>query len=476
MAGWQMGLIVVLAIYIVQLAAILILEHRRQAHMTAWLFICFVCPFVGLAAYLLIGRRKRRGGISRLGEKVGEEHGQLYTEQATVAPVTEHEGDTYYRLQNSLSALARYPIAGKNRTKVLTNGEAAFAAILHAMESARDHIHLDYYTIRNDGVGRRFLHVLTDKARKGVTVRVVYDGIGSLKLDDDYLGPLHEAGVEYVCFAPPKWALLDRRINYRNHRKIAVIDGVLGFIGGINIGDEYIGLDRKLGFWRDTHVQVQGDAVHYLQETFMRDWQLAKGERLERVERYMPEPTINDGERVLIVPGEPGSNEQEIVEVLFTAMASARNRIYAATPYFIPDPAIAMSLRVAAKSGLDVKLIIPGIADSKLVLLASLSYVSDMLDAGVRVYRYQKGFIHSKVLIVDEKLASVGTANLDMRSLYSNYELLALLFDEKPIRKLERDFLNDLAHSEEISLASFARRPARQKAAEAVMHVLSPLL
>lgn len=474
MGGWLVGLIVLLMLYIGQLAAVLAMEYRRQAHLTAWMLICMGCPFIGLAAYLLIGRRKPEHVIRST---------SIHSDRVQVsADVLPSKGATWGSegfasdLARSLGALADYPVKGHNRTKILTNGEATFEAILHALASARDHIHLDYYTIRNDGIGGRFLDLLTEKARKGIKVRVVYDGIGSLKLDEGYLQALSHAGVEHACFAPPKWALLDRKLNYRNHRKIAVIDGRIGFIGGINIGDEYIGLDPKLGFWRDTHVQLQGDAVHDLQDTFMRDWELAKGERLEREERYFPESRVTNGERVLIVPGEPGSNEGQIVGALFAAMASAQKSIYAATPYFIPDPAIAMSLRIAAGRGLDVRLIIPGLADSKLVLLASLSYVHEMLEAGVRVFRYQKGFIHSKVLIIDDTLASVGTANLDMRSLYSNYELLALLFDEKPIRRLERDFMNDLALSEEINADEFARRPKRQRAKEAIMHILSPLL
>jgi len=472
--GLLVGLIVLLMLYIGQLAAVLVMEHRRQAHLTAWMLICMGCPFIGLAAYLLIGRRKPEHVI----------HSTSIDSDQTKASADAKLGNRAFSmsegltgdLAHSLGALAGYPVTEHNRTKILTNGEAAFEAILHALGSARDHIHLDYYTIRNDGIGGRFLDLLTEKARKGIKVRVVYDGIGSLKLDKDYLQALSRTGVEHACFAPPRWALLDRKLNYRNHRKIAVIDGRIGFIGGINIGDEYIGLDPKLGFWRDTHIQLQGDAVHDLQDTFMRDWELAKGERLERAERYFPESMVTNRERVLIVPGEPGSNEHRIVGAIFAAMASAKRRIYAATPYFIPDPAIAMSLRIAAGRGLDVRLIIPGLADSKLVLLASLSYVRDMLDAGVRVFRYQKGFIHSKVLIVDDTLASVGTANLDMRSLYSNYELLALLFDEKPIRRLERDFLDDLELSEEMNADEFARRTKRQRAKEAIMHILSPLL
>ncbi|MCR2806138.1 cardiolipin synthase [Paenibacillus soyae] len=473
--GW------LLALYVVQFAAILLLEHRRQGYMTAWLFITFVCPFIGFAAYFLVGRRKRQSILeSRTGEAAMEERIAAAAAKAEIVE-TSGWGDQSdlgreSRLQQALAMLSPFPVTGRNRTKVLRNGDQTFDAMMDAMRSARHHIHMDYYTIRHVGVGKLFLDLLAEKARKGIEVRLLYDGIGSLNLDEGVIRALREAGAETCCFAPPKAAFLERRLNYRNHRKIAVIDGRVGFLGGINIGDEYLGMDEKIGYWRDTHLSVHGDAVYYLQALFMQDWQRASGKHLPLSDVYMPKHGIQEKERVMIVPGKPGVNDREIVEVMFAAMAAARTRIYAATPYFIPDPAIAMSLRVAARSGVDVKLIIPGIPDTDLVLLATLSYVQDMLEAGVRVYRYWKGFIHAKVLIVDDMLASVGTANLDMRSLYSNYESIALVFDEKPIRSLERDFEEDLKACEELELERFARRPRKQKAAEAVMHMLSPLL
>lgn len=476
--GWLIALL--LTAYWLQFVIIFLLEYRRQANLTAWLFISFVCPYLGFAAYIMLGRRRKR--LINSASTPNHTERLAYAEsQSDIVQTSNWENESALaresRLQQTLARLAPFPVTGRNRTKVLTNGDATFQAILEEIQDARHHIHLDYYTIRNDGVGQSFLDVLTKKARRGVEVRIVYDGIGSHALPEAYLNPLREAGAECRCFAPPKSAFLERRLNFRNHRKIVLVDGKVGFLGGINIGDEYIGLDSKLGFWRDTHLRVEGDAVYYLQAMFMHDWEQAGGSGLPNsLEVYMPDHGIADEERVMIVPGRPGSNDREIVEALVTAMAAARKRIYAATPYFIPDPAIAEGLRIAARSGLDVKLIIPGISDSKLVLYSTLSYVQDMLEAGVRVFRYRKGFIHSKVLIVDDMLASVGTANLDMRSLYSNYELLALLFDEKPIRRLERDFLNDLSVSDELDLSGFTCRSGKQKAKEAVMHILSPLL
>ncbi|WP_232243047.1 cardiolipin synthase [Paenibacillus sp. GSMTC-2017] len=481
MNAWLICVIVLLVAYVAQLVAILLLEHRRQAHMMAWLFISIVCPFIGIAAYLIAGRRMNQQLNKQYGTKLDRLNQQKYTiHESLIIDDLNQMNNESLKSQNRLFALldelTPFPITGQNRTKVLTDGEKTFKSILDELNKAKHHIHMDYYTIRNDGIGERFLQVLIKKAREGVIIRVIYDGVGSLSLDEQYLDRLHKVGVQTCCFSPPRRAIFNRTINFRNHRKIVVVDGEVAFLGGINIGDEYVGLNKKLGFWRDTHIQVKGDAVFHLQQLFIEDWLFVTKEQLPVDEHYFPKNNCHGDERVLIVPGKPGINDQKIVEVLLSAMAAAKTRIYATTPYFIPDPSLAASLRTAARSGIDVKLIIPGISDSKLILLATLSYVQDMLESGVRIYRYQKGFIHAKVLLVDSMLATVGTANLDMRSLFSNYELLAILFDEHPIRKLELDFLQDLAHSERIELEVFKERSRKQKVAEELMHMLSPLL
>jgi cardiolipin synthase len=281
--------------------------------------------------------------------------------------------------------------------------------------------------------------------------------------------------VKAHCFLPPRIAFFDKRMNYRNHRKIVVVDGAIGFVGGFNIGDEYLGLDPKLGFWRDTHLQFKGDAVGILQEVFLQDWWFTAKERLAYPE-YLPERGCTGTEQVLIVPSGPNADTEPVLESTFAAIAAAKSRIYMETPYFIPDRSLAMGLRTAALSGVDVRLVIPYVCDTKLVMHATLSYVEELLKAGVRVYRYKKGFMHAKVLLVDDLLACVGTANLDMRSFFSNFELNALLFDEGAIKRLEGDFEQDLRDSEELELSRFKQRPRRQKAWEAGARLLAPLL
>lgn len=464
-------------LYIATLAVVMLKEHRRPAELTAWLFIAFLLPYIGFVGYLMLGKDFR---IKKMAKRLKSfpayeplPAGETVLQANDTGNEQMAQQDKLFRL---LNGLAPFMITSGNESKVLTNGEATFEAILKALDGARHHIHMDYYTIRHDGIGRRFQQTLIRKAREGVEIRIVYDGIGSMHLCEEYVRELEAAGVRICCFLPPRAAFYDRRLNYRNHRKIVIVDGYIGFLGGINIGDEYLGMDSKIGFWRDTHLQLKGSAVRDLQTLFINDWAFTAKEKLI-LGNYVPRhPYAAGEERVLIVSSEPGRYDQKILEATFAAIMAAKRRICLATPYFIPDPSLMMALRTAARSGVDVTLIIPGIADSKLVLLATLSYVQPLLDAGIKVFRYQKGFIHAKVLLIDEMLASVGTANMDMRSLFSNFELNAILFDPSVIQRLYDDFKEDLLQSKAVDPQQFTNRPWKQKAAESVLNMLSPLL
>ncbi|MGO4546895.1 cardiolipin synthase [Paenibacillus sp. 2TAB23] len=473
---WSLWIAAALAVYVTQVAVVLVMEHRRPVQLTAWLLIVLACPIIGFIAYLILGKDYARRRRIQQFKEVTLRYAEQLTERAAV-PIARRDEQMNKQedLYRKLSGLASFPVTANNKTCVLTNGESTFESILAQLELAEHHIHMDYYTIRDDEIGRRFLKVLTRKAKAGVEVRIVYDGIGSLHLSQAYIEELHQSGVRTSCFLPPKVAFFDRKLNYRNHRKIVIVDGEVGFVGGINIGDEYLGKDPKLGFWRDTHLRLEGNCVAYLQEVFMNDWAFASKEELAG-SRYMPKLPDCGKERVLIVSSKPGQHNHQIVEVMFAGIAAATSRIYITTPYFIPDPSLTMALRTAALGGVDVRLIIPGVGDSKLVLLATLSYLQEMLDAGVKVYRYEKGFIHAKVMIVDHMLATVGTANVDLRSLLSNFELNAVLFEKETINRLEADFIEDLKHSCELERESFSRRPKGQKMAESLLHMLSPLL
>ncbi|SEO14629.1 cardiolipin synthase [Paenibacillus sp. OV219] len=468
-----------LLIFIFQIATILVLEHRHPAKTIAWLLILFALPIIGFVMYYFLAQEyRRRRSIRRRGVYMSDTLRKALLRCKLIHRQSEMQGNRFAeqeRLYHILQNISVSPITGCNETTVLVNGEATYEAMFAAIASARHHVHVESYTIRHDSVGQQLKELLLARARAGVEVRVIYDGIGSVELSDKYVEELRLAGVEIQCFLPPRIAFFEKRMNFRNHRKIIVVDGLVGFLGGINFGEEYVGGNPKLGFWRDTHLQLRGDAVYFLQEVFIYDWWYSSKKKLAG-SAYLPEHSCESLEQVQIVQSGPNMRDDAILEYIFAAVTAAKSRIYMTTPYFIPDASILMGLRTAALGGVDVRIIIPYVPDTKLVLMASLSYVEEMLAAGVRIYRYKGGFVHAKVIIIDELLASVGTANMDMRSLFSNFEINALLFDEMAIERLEADFMNDLQSCTEVSLAEFRKRPLKQKVAEAAARMLSPLL
>ncbi|WP_165280059.1 cardiolipin synthase [Paenibacillus protaetiae] len=480
---WLFIVCLALLFYIVQLVVILLSERMNANKAAAWIFISMILPVAGFAAYWIAERdfkrhkRLRSLELSRLQEAKAisdcvSSAGELNKQWRKRAA----EGE---RLMAALSAISQRAVTRRNRVEVLTNGESLFASLLANLKRAEHHIHMDYYTIRNDGIGSKVLDVLTERAGAGVEVRVLYDGVGSWKLGDDFLIRLQASGGRTACFSPPRSAMAARQLNYRNHSKIVVIDGRIGYVGGMNIGDEYLGRNPKLGFWRDTQLRLEGDSVYFLQELFMKHWAYAAGESLPFDQYTAPhsDPNLSeDGENVLIVASGPDSRKEPIMETVFAAVNSARSRIYMTTPYFIPDSALMTAFMSAARAGVDVRLIIPGIADTQLVLWGTLSYMEPLLAAGVKVYRYGKGFIHAKVLIIDDLLAAVGTANMDMRSLHNNFEQNAILFDERTLQRLVHDFQQDLKDSRQVDPDRFANRSRLEKAKEACGHLLSPLL
>ncbi|MDF2936666.1 MAG: phospholipase D/transphosphatidylase [Paenibacillaceae bacterium] len=467
-----------LCLYIFQTVILLIMEYRHPAKALAWLAILLVLPVAGLALYYFLARQYRhKRRIKRLPEGIWE---GLRREMDGLSDLYRPGGEETLeigkapRLLGLLCNLPGAPITRGNTVEFYHEGKEFFPALLEAMDRAEDHIHMEYYIIRDDQIGRSFRDMMIKKAREGVEVRLLYDGLGSVGLPEGYLERLAEAGVETGCFLPPVVALLDKRLNYRNHRKITVIDGRTGFIGGFNIGDEYLGKDPKLGFWRDTHMQVDGDAAYRLQYTFLRDWFLAKGCLVDGA-RFFPEQEGKGRELVQIINSGPDSKWDAILELYFSAIAAGERRIWLATPYFIPEEGILLALKTAAVSGADVRIILPAVPDSRMVYWASLSYLEELLQVGVKVFLYQGGFIHAKVLIVDDKLATVGTANMDMRSFYSNFEQNAVLFDRHLVARLAGQFQLDLRKCREMQASEFEDRSGWVRAREMVARILAPL-
>ncbi|OKP94600.1 cardiolipin synthase [Paenibacillus sp. P32E] len=470
----------ILCLFILQIAVILLLEFRRPQRALAWLLVTFCCPPLGLLFYYFFGRdywqnrKLEKRCISLFREIRAHVSGIVKLVKHAEESGNPHFSD-YKGLLFLLSRLSEIPVTGRNKCQVLADGQEAYDSMLEAMEAAREHIHMEFYIFRDDETGKQFQEVMIRKARQGVRVRLLCDGLGSHKLGSGFIGRLRNAGVEVHFFLPPLNSLLERRFNFRNHRKIVVVDGRVGFTGGMNVGDDYLGRNPKLGYWRDTHLRLEGDAVYSLQYVFLKDWRLAAGEGVSHP-RFFPAHDCAEEKAVLVVASGPDGALDTSQEMYFASITAAKERIWITSPYFIPDPTICRALKSAVLAGVDVRIIIPDKPDNRLVYNASLSYLENLQDAGVKFYRYQKGFMHAKIMIIDDILGTVGSANLDMRSFYSNFELTAVMLSPEVITLLAAGFEQDLEHSEFIEPAIFRRRGGIVKCIENLCQLLSPLL
>lgn len=470
--SWRI-VVIIFMLNIILIATVILLEKRNPYKTIAWLLVFIALPIGGYILYVFFGRNIRREKILQ-----GIEHYNSCKKmlKSSSPPNLSHSypllDSRLFRLMNSSSDL---PVCLNNRAKVLTNGPATFREIIKELKKARHHIHMEYYIIRNDKLGKRIRELLIEKALEGVEIRILYDGIGSIQLPSSFFDPLREAGGKISVFLPIKFPFIDYRTNYRNHRKILVIDGKTGFLGGLNIGDEYLGKSRNFKFWRDTHLKLEGDAVHALQAIFMQDWMFATGEELE-CGKYFPAHQVESTTLIQVVESGPDSRWHSILHLYVQMASMAERKLYITTPYLIPDESLLTVLKVSALAGVDVRLLVPGIPDKRIVYWASRSYYQELLEAGVRIFEYQRGFIHAKVVQVDNLIASVGTANLDIRSLQLDFEVNALIYDRQIVARLEEDFMRDLKHSTEIKKEEWANRPLLNNLVESAARLLSPLL
>ncbi len=477
----EIFILLVLLITLLQLVflgTVIFLENRDPAKTVVWLLILGALPVLGALLYLVFGRTFRRHKLmsrndnieSRLERIVNNQQSRLAGNDVAIGD----KGPQKKKLIRLLLKDALAPLTVNNRLEVLTNGEDTFKALFDALEGAKDYIHLEYYIFKDDEVGRDVLKILSRKASKGIEVRVLVDGWGSRKIASG-LSELHQAGAEAEWFLPVRFPFLSSKLNLRNHRKVVIVDGRMGFIGGLNIGDEYLSRNKKFGFWRDTFVRLEGESVHFLQTVFLNDWYFATGRSVDG-RKYYPHLDRVGEQLSQIAASGPDSDWEPILQVFFTAMTGAEKKIYIETPYFIPDESALMALKTAALSGLDVKIIFQGVPDHKLTYWASHSYFEELLEAGVRIYSYRKGILHAKILIIDGEIGSVGSANFDMRSFRLNFEISAFVYNREFAARLEQDFVHDLADSEEIRVVEFRQRPISYRIKESGARLLSPLL
>lgn len=469
---------VLFSLYVLMTAFVIFFEKRNPNKTVSWLLVLFLLPGIGIVFYLIFGQDVRKKWRLKKKERnypKVERNAELQKHIVeSIQLFSKEESRVSQRLLNLLLANSNSPFYVNSKVSVLTNGSETYDAMFEKIRGAAHHIHLEMFIIRNDRIGNELKDLLIEKAREGVKVRVLYDSVGSWTLGTTYRRALESAGVEVEIFFPVLFPVIRRELNYRNHRKILIVDGITGFVGGLNIGDEYLGANEKLGFWRDTHLMLTGDCVYTLQSIFARDWEFTCGKALIG-EQYFPPAERTGGSVVQIAASGPDSDWQAILQAYFTMIATAEKRIWIASPYLVPEDSLLMGLKTAALSGIDVRIIIPSKADHFLVYWASRDNIEALLEAGVRIFTYEKGFIHCKILLVDGIGASIGTANLDVRSLEINFEVNAFIYDKVLVNRLEMDFQSDLMDSREIILEDFRHRGLRQRFLESLGRIVSPL-
>ena len=471
--GFINGIFIILLIFF---------ERRDPKTVWTWLLVLYFVPIAGVILYLLLGQNMHKSKMFRVKEiedrlnyRIRKQEETIFRNEFSISDklLQDYDDLVLYNLESGQEMYSE-----DNDIMVYTDGNAKFDALIQEIDKAESYIHIQYYIIKDDILFHKIVKHLLKKAEKGVEIRILYDAMGGRFIKKSYWKKLRKQGIQVAEFFPALLGRFQLRMNYRNHRKIVVIDGKTAFVGGFNIGKEYIGLDPKFGYWRDTHLKIVGSAASQLHIRFLLDWNYAAKEDLFRSEKYMDvtyeKAPGNKGEQ--IISSGPDSKYQNIKNNYLRLISKAKKNIYMQSPYFIPDEAVMDALKVAAMSGIDVKLMIPCKPDHPFVYWATYSFVGDLLEAGVKCYTYDNGFLHAKGMMVDGLVSSYGTANMDMRSFYLNFEVNAVIYSSEATRQLEDIFLKDLGKSTEITKYDYSQRNLMIRIKEQVSRLLAPLL
>lgn len=487
---WFIGILITFSLVFSSMT--IFLENRDPSKTIAWFLVFLVFPIVGFFIYLIFGQNIKKKKIfktHKLYEEIKET--QVYKninefenliqiqKEALKEEFIFYDKDLQLkkRIMSLLLRAGRSAFIINNKLELFYDGKSKFDSLKEDLINAKEHINLEYFIIKDSKIAQELKDILIKKSNQGLKIRILYDDVGCWRMwfKPSLIKELVKNGIEVHAFIPVMFPFLSRKINYRNHRKIVVIDGKIGYVGGFNIGDEYLGESKKFGFWRDTHLRIEGESVYMLQITFLLDWYFSTKEQIFERE-FFPKIKYCGNTLMQIVASGPDSDFEAIHQAYFSAITQAKKRIHIQTPYFIPDEGILMALKNAALSGVDVKIIFPSIPDHKIVYYASLSYFRDLLEVGAKVYLYKKGFIHAKVVIVDSEVASVGTSNMDLRSFMLNFEINSFIYDQNIIENLENQFEQDLKDSKLLGEKEYKNRPIVQKIQESFSRLFSPIL
>lgn len=463
---------------------IVFLEFQRASSSWAWILVLLLIPYLGLILYLLLGRPIYREKIFPYTkeEKIEFSKTLLNKEEPFVIP---KQNTILHRHRNLVELNYRSDqafLTNNNDIKIITDGTEKFRLLFEDIKNAEKYIYVQYYILKRDNIGREFFRLLEKKSREGVDVCVLYDDIGSRTLNWYTLKNLHTAGVKTKSFFKAKFALINMRMNYRNHRKLVIIDGKIGYTGGFNVGDEYLGHDKNVGNWRDTHLRIEGEAVSALNLRFIDDWnsQVLKNKKSELItidDRHIInyEETENKVPIQIVTSG-PDNRLEQIKYGYLHIINRAKKYIYIQSPYFVPDDSVMDALKVAILSGVDVRIMIPQKPDHMFVHWANYSYVGELARMGATIYEYSDGFLHAKTIISDDEVTSVGSANFDNRSFKLNFEVNTFIYDKKTTRLFKKLFMKDIEKSEILTKTKYEKRSIAVRMKEATSKLISPIL
>lgn len=462
---------------------VLFVERKHYASTWAWILIITFVPVGGFIAYLFLGHdMKKRKTFSKKEEEDHYMH-LLHKQMHHIECVScfeEHCPLPACQSVFKLHLLGHETLLSKaNQLHFFTDGHDKFQDLFQAIRHAKKFVHLEYYIIRNDHLGQQFKNLLIEKAREGVEVLLLYDGMGCHKTPPSFFKDLKAHGVHVACFFPTPFPYITLRVNYRNHRKLCIIDGHTAYLGGFNVGDEYLGKSKKMGYWRDTHLKLVGEGAKLADLQFILDWRFATGETLPLSNHLDAVPPILEGTKgipVQLVASGPDSKYCAILNGYIKMISEAKNYIYIQTPYFIPNDALLTSLKIACLSGVDVRIMIPNKPDHMFVYWATYSYIGELLLCGAKCYTYEKGFLHAKAIVIDDEICSIGTANFDIRSFRLNFELNAFIYDRETSLHAAQIFLDDLPFCDELSIEVYSKRSLLIKLKEPIARLLSPIL
>ncbi len=466
---------IIIIVYLLGIISVInaVMSTRTPQGTIAWIIALLAFPFLAIPAYWLLGRSRFKGYVKA---RQSEDALVMKKLQSVLESLQPYCVPALVSSAAKMASekLAELPYLSGNSVDLLIDGHKTFDSIIDGIDSAKDYILFQFFIVKDDEIGCKLKDHLVTKAKQGVRVYFLYDEIGSHKLGDAYKKELRQAGAEVYDFHTQKGFRNRFQVNFRNHRKIVIVDGKVSWIGGHNVGDEYLGRYPEFGHWRDTHIKIEGTAALAAQLSFVEDWFWATNGYISELS-WTPVAAENDNQTVLILPSGPADTLETCTLMFHHAINSARERIWIASPYFVPDDAIVSALQLAGLRGVDVRILIPDKADQLLVHMAAFSYFEQVSHTGVKFFRYTDGFLHQKAMLIDDTIATVGTANFDNRSFRLNFEITAAIADETFVKEIEAMLEDDFAHAYEMSMKDINQRSFWFKLGVRLARLTSPI-